>query len=207
MTAFLGHQTALPIYVTVLIVNPYSEKKMDSMDTRLRNIEAALAKLADSMTSPQAHAGPATGTDHRVLAPEWHVAPTENDQHLSGEHFFKTQTVDAGDFLERAVTQGQVRELNPSIRASVTNLRGLIEREGRRPSVEYDMQSPLQNSIVRGGLGELLMPPVTLTMPLLNKFAGIVRLCGCHDRVLTNYFVLRCRAQPIHVQFDARRHI
>lgn len=169
----------------MLIVDLYSEKKMDSMDTRLRNIEASLAKLADSKISPQEYGSSATGTDRRVCPPEWLVEPTENGQHLSGEHFFKTQTVEAGDFLERAVAQGQIRELNPSIHASIINLRGLIEREGRRPSVEYDTQSPLQKSIVRDDLGQLLMPPITLVIPLLNKVTGIVSTHGCRDRLLT----------------------
>lgn len=159
---------------------------MDSMDVRLRNIETILQTMANSRPSPHSHVSTSTGNADDCNPLGWCAAPTESIPSLNGEHLFKIQTIDAGNFLDRAVIQGRIRGINPSIHSSIINLRGLVAREGQRPSNDCDIQAMLQKTVAQDVIGKLSIPPKELVYALLENAAGSYFffnvLVACADR-------------------------
>lgn len=156
-----------------MLIRSYSEKKMDSMDVRLKSMEKVLTQLAGSSSSPQASSSSVSRDTLPIRSQESSASPSNASNVPSGESLFKTQTMDARDFLERAVVQGLVRDLNPAVQLSIVNLRGLVDRESRRSSSEYDMQSSSSSTGQADSL-KLDMAILTMAAPLLKTATGMV---------------------------------
>ena len=131
-------------------------------------MEKVLTRLASSQASSPNNSIPTVAAHHQVNSNETAVPLLNRGQLPSGESLLKTQTLDAQDFLERAVLQGRVRHMGPSVQLAIVNLRGLVDRESRRPSSEYDMQPSVANNVQSSAM-PLTMPPVTLAAPLLES--------------------------------------
>lgn len=150
-----------------------SEKKIDLLDVRLRSIETTLQKLANSVSpSPQNSATRSESHDDAVISSSSENSPG-NDSALLGDHTLKVQSAHANDFLEKAVTQGRVGQVNPSIRAALLKLQKISERQRGGPDPSRDQSFPLQRPVPIGGLCKLPMPPIAVVIDLLNKSSSL----------------------------------
>lgn len=165
-----------------------SEQKMDLIDVRLKSIEDALQKIAASATPSPQRTPPSDLIETGVIGAEsYDQPPRDDDQVLNGDHTLKMQSIHASEFLEHAVTNGQVRELNPSIHAALINLRGLMGRQRRRSSHGHDQRFPLQRPVPEGGLCRLPLPPKAVVDQLLKEItSSSISSCESSSTPLTS---------------------
>ena len=157
---------------------PFSERKIDQIESRLGNIESLLRSLAGSNNAlTPDRAG-------QIHSPFSNIAPTaastvgeessDAESAYGGDGALTAQTAFASEFIESAVRKTSMHDVNPQMEAALANLSQLVEIQKKR-SISHGPRFPLQKPVPAGGLQKLQMPPLGTVMSLLEVVKCIQR--------------------------------
>jgi hypothetical protein len=152
-----------------------SERKIDQIEARLGSIEGLLKNLSSAQSLPtSAHVEtPGTGGSGATTAASTADYDSDDDESaFGGDSALTAHTVFASDFLEKAVNRTTLQEVNPNMRAALTNLSQLVAMH-KHKSVSHGPRFPLQKPIPAGGISMLPMPPLNVVVSLLKQTKGM----------------------------------
>ncbi|KAI9147262.1 hypothetical protein HJFPF1_13301 [Paramyrothecium foliicola] len=155
-----------------ILVSRSYEKKMDTMDDRLKNIEETLKNLSNAASLSRESSAARTPESLSLGEKSFSGLASPQSQHddsllLNAEHTLKAQTLHVGEFLDQIVSGGLQSQLNSSTTGAVTHLRRLLNTQ-RRSSHSYSQRFPLQHPPPKS-LHQLPLPPKDLVMTALQE--------------------------------------
>ncbi|GAB0146748.1 hypothetical protein EsHS_00007138 [Epichloe bromicola] len=118
-----------------------TERKIDSIENRLGNIEVLLKSIASPAAPVQSRFDlgalentPPTGSSGvpTTTASTGDFDSSEDESAYGGDTGLVAHTAFASEFLERAVKRTSLREVNPKMAAALINLSQLVEMQRRR---------------------------------------------------------------------------
>ncbi|KAF7627904.1 fungal-specific transcription factor domain protein [Aspergillus flavus] len=150
----------------VLISSQY-ERKIDSIDKRLGNIEAVLhdlraTALSGLHTPPQPCSKPTTfiaPSPSKTLNQHEPVTPFEGSSSLTAHSAYASQ------FLKNAFSKSHVQITSPKLDAALSTLKHIVDLQGSDTSTKHSEWLP-QPRVT--SLRELPLPPVDLVMQVLR---------------------------------------
>lgn len=169
-------------------MSPCSEKKIDLIDDRLANIE----KLLRGAALRPCHEGPyeTPGDGHRrteaslaprprlhLGTPSYMPDEVESESSIDGaDSSIPATTIFASEFIEVAAQRSSSHEQvpNPDISAALSSLRKLVSLHKRQVPLHDAHRFPRQKDITAGGLAQLPMPPLSVTMAEIEKVKGLL---------------------------------
>lgn len=118
----------------------------------------------------------------------------ETESSLDGaDSSIPATTIFASEFIEVAAQRSSSHEQvpNPDISAALSSLRKLVSLHKRQVPLSDAHRFPRQKDITAGGLAQLPMPPLSVTMAAIEKVKGLSALedsptrgnCPCSSRV------------------------
>ncbi|GES58084.1 fungal-specific transcription factor domain protein [Aspergillus terreus] len=148
--------------------------KIDLIDERLGNIEEILHDLRSS-ASPKASSTPyyplPSGSKRRT---SFSSSPTNTlDQHeplpaFEGSSSFTAHSAYASQFLESAVSKGQLQMSTPKMEAALSTLKQIVNlQDSKTHSTKRSDWLPGRR--VSSSLRELPLPPVDIVLPILRE--------------------------------------
>ncbi|GAB0138926.1 hypothetical protein EsDP_00007146 [Epichloe bromicola] len=180
-----------------------SERKIDSIENRLGNIEVLLKSIASPAAPVQSRFDlgalentPPTGSSGvpTTTASTGDFDSSEDESAYGGDTGLVAHTAFASEFLERAVKRTSLREVNPKMAAALINLSQLVEMQRRR-LISHGPRFPLQRPVPPGGISKLPMPPmqavvnVLWTACFLEKMLSLKRRDTSRTIALLGYLV------------------
>ena len=93
---------------------------------------------------------------------------SDDESAFGGDAGLTAHTAFASDFLENAVQRTTLDEVNPNMRAALSNLSQLVDMH-KHKSVSHGPRFPLQRPVPPGGLSKLPMPPMHVVVHQLKE--------------------------------------
>ncbi|KAG6072724.1 hypothetical protein E4U16_005160 [Claviceps sp. LM84 group G4] len=161
--------------VSPVILLVLSERKIDSIEARLGNIEILLKNIASPSASGQFQFDsstlqntPQTGSSSAPTAGStFEYESSDDESALGGDSGLVAHTTFAREFLEKAVDRISLQSISSKMAAGLTNLSHLVEMQKRR-SISHGPRFPLQRPVPQGGISKMPMPPMQAVVSLLK---------------------------------------
>lgn len=164
-----------------------SEKKIDLIDDRLANIEELLRGLAlrpgHDVNQPL-DKSPRRSELSTAIPPLPHLGTpscvpedAESESSLDGvDSSIPASTIFASEFIEVATqrTSSHEKTPNPDISAALSSLRQIVTLYKRQSTLSDVYRFPRQKDISAGGLSQLPMPPLSVTIAEIEKMDGLL---------------------------------
>lgn len=173
----MTRRTNMPIDTNVspFVLLVLSERKIDSIEARLGNIEILLKNIASPSASGQFQFDsstlqntPQTGSSSVPTAGStFEYESSDDESALGGDSGLVAHTTFAREFLEKAVDRISLQSISPKMAAGLTNLSHLVEMQKRR-SISHGPRFPLQRPVPQGGISKMPMPPMQAVVSLLK---------------------------------------
>ncbi|KAM0104113.1 hypothetical protein ACP6JE_001233 [Aspergillus fumigatus] len=180
----------------VLISSQY-EKKIDSIEERLGNIEEVLLELKSSLarnsntSEPCYHVTPVSkqmSPDSSAFASNTTAAlEHESGTGFEGNSSLAAHSAYASAFLETVVSRSAPQVSTPKINAALAALRQMVNMQSQPPGTSSkDVPLLNQKSCRDSNLRDLVMPPIEVILPILRQ---IKVNCGLYHIFLEYSFL------------------
>ncbi|KAH2342548.1 hypothetical protein KXV29_002489 [Aspergillus fumigatus] len=189
----------------VLISSQY-EKKIDSIEERLGNIEEVLLELKSSLTrnsntsEPCYHVTPVSkqmSPDSSAFASNTTAAlEHESGTGFEGNSSLAAHSAYASAFLETVVSRSAPQVSTPKINAALAALRQMVNMQSQPPGTSSkDVPLLNQKSCRDSNLRDLVMPPIEVILPILRQIKENLPLTfACYFPFLSvDDFIQKCR--------------
>ncbi|KAL5693629.1 hypothetical protein EMGR_004630 [Emarellia grisea] len=189
----------------VLISSQY-EKKIDSIEERLGNIEEVLLELKSSLarnsntSEPCYHVTPVSkqmSPDSSAFASNTTAAlEHESGTGFEGNSSLAAHSAYASAFLETVVSRSAPQVSTPKINAALAALRQMVNMQSQPPGTSSkDVPLLNQKSCRDSNLRDLVMPPIEVILPILRQIKENLPLTfACYFPFLSvDDFIQKCR--------------
>lgn len=120
-------------------------------------------------TTPRTFTPSVTGTG--VVSSTGLDRSDEEPSTFEGSSSLQAHTAFASDFLEQAVEQTTLLQINRNMQAALASLQQMVKLQDR-PSGASEGMFPHQKPLPKGGFKELPMPPSNVVINLLREVKG-----------------------------------
>ncbi|KAH2491986.1 hypothetical protein KXV28_002730 [Aspergillus fumigatus] len=189
----------------ILISSQY-EKKIDSIEERLGNIEEVLLELKSSLarnsntSEPCYHVTPVSkqmSPDSSAFASNTTAAlEHESGTGFEGNSSLAAHSAYASAFLETVVSRSAPQVSTPKINAALAALRQMVNMQSQPPGTSSkDVPLLNQKSCRDSNLRDLVMPPIEVILPILRQIKENLPLTfACYFPFLSvDDFIQKCR--------------
>ncbi|KAL5693630.1 hypothetical protein EMGR_004630 [Emarellia grisea] len=182
------------------------EKKIDSIEERLGNIEEVLLELKSSLarnsntSEPCYHVTPVSkqmSPDSSAFASNTTAAlEHESGTGFEGNSSLAAHSAYASAFLETVVSRSAPQVSTPKINAALAALRQMVNMQSQPPGTSSkDVPLLNQKSCRDSNLRDLVMPPIEVILPILRQIKENLPLTfACYFPFLSvDDFIQKCR--------------